>query len=260
MNSGGGNSHKMWEKFYQINYWKFGFTTSLYDLLTPQAYRESARRCVQSIPFKKGQVLLDVGCGSGLLIESLQDQLDFGLRYLGTDIQFPGLRRALGKVPKENEVQALLFNSDLTQPLPIKKESVEVIVAHFSLYTIVDAEIRKKILSNLKEILKPRGLMVIVNPSREYDAKRIIRESAEEVKAQRGILAAWFERWLLYPFTYHLGLKFIERQLKQEQWQAFSLEELCEEIESVGLPVVHTESLYAGGAHLVTGRRTSETS
>ncbi|MDA0692075.1 MAG: methyltransferase domain-containing protein [Nitrospinae bacterium] len=250
----------MWGKFYQLNYWRLGFKTSLYDLLTPQAYRESARRCIQSIPIQKGQVLLDVGCGSGLLIEYLQDQLEFGVRYLGTDIQFPGLKRAMGKTPQGKELQTLFFNSDLTQPLPIKKESIDIIVAHFSLYTIIDVEIRKRILSNLKEILRPRGLMVIVNPSRQYDAKRIIRESAEEVRAQRGVWAAWTKRWLVYPFTYYLGLKFIERQLKQDKWQAFSLEELCEEIESVGLPVVHTESLYAGGAHLVTGRRPSETS
>jgi len=247
----------MWAKLYQMNYWRLGFKTSLYDLLTPQAYRESAHRCVQSIPIKKGQVLLEAGCGTGLLIEYLQDQLEFGLRYLGTDVQFPGLKRAVNKTPKGKEAQALLFNSDLTQPLPIKKESVNVIVAHFSLYTISDTETRKRVLSNLKETLKPRGLMVIVNPSRQYDAKHIIRESAEQVKEQRGILAAWAERWLLYPFTYTLGLKFIERQLKLEKWRAFSLEELCQEVEEQGMAVVHTESLYAGSAHLVTGRRPS---
>lgn len=250
----------MWAKLYQMNYWRLGFKTSLYDLLTPQAYRESARRCIQSLPIKKGQVLLDVGCGSGLLIEYLQDQLEFGLRYMGTDIQFPGLTRALAKIPKGIEVQELLFQSDLTQPLPIKKESVDVIAAHFSLYTIADTETRKRVLSNLKALLKPRGLMVIVNPSRQYDAKRIIRESAEQVKEQRGVLSAWVQRWFFYPFTYYLGLKFIERQLKLEKWQAFSLEELCQEVEGQGMTVVHTESLYAGSAHLVTGRRPSEIS
>lgn len=240
-----------------MNYWRLGFKTKLYDLLTPEAYRESARRCVQSLPIKKGQVLLDVGCGSGLLIANLQDQLEFGLRYLGTDIQFPGLKCAQGKTPKGNEVHALLFNGDLTQPLPIKKESIDVVVAHFSLYTIANAEVRKSVLANLRETLKPRGLMVVVNPSREYDAKRIIRESADEIKAQRGVLVAWIERWLVYPFTYYLGLKFIERQLKLEKLQAFSLEELCQEVEGQGMTVVHTESVYAGSAHLVTGRRSS---
>jgi ubiquinone/menaquinone biosynthesis C-methylase UbiE len=250
----------MWAKFYKMNYWRYGFKTSLYDLLTPQAYRDSARRCVESVPVKKGQVLLDAGCGSGLLLEYLPDRMEFGLRYLATDVQFAGLKRALAKTPKGKEVHALFFNSDLTQPLPIQKESVDVVVAHFSLYTISDAKIRKRVLSNLKELLKPRGLMVIVNPSRQYDAKRIIRESVEEVRAQRGIWAAWGERWLLYPFTYYLGLKFIERQLKLEKWQGFDLEELCEEIESQGLPVVHTESLYAGSAYLVTGRRPVDSS
>ena len=250
----------MWTNFYQINYWRLGFKTRLYDLLTPRAYKESARRCIQSIPIKKGQVLLDAGCGSGLLIEHLQHQLEFGLRYLGTDIQFPGLKRAVGKAPKENNAGLLIFNSDLTQPLAIRKESVDIVVAHFSLYTLADAKIRNKVLLNLRETLKPRGLMVIVNPSRQYNARRIIPESVEVAKIERGIFFAWAERLFLYPFTYWLGLQFIERQLKLEKWQAFSLEELCEEMESAGVPVVHTESLYAGSAHLVTGRRPATTS
>lgn len=243
-----------------MNYWRLGFKTRLYDLLTPEAYRESAHRCIQSIPIKKGQVLLDAGCGSGLLIEYLQDQLEFGLRYLGTDILVPGLKRALGKVPEGNEGCPLIFNSDLTRPLPIRKESIDIIVAHFSLYTIEDAGTRRTVLLQLMEILKPRGLMVIVNPSTQYDARRIIRESVALVYEQKGILNAWIKKWFLYPFTYYLGLNFIERQLKMEKWRAFSLEELCEEMESAGLSVVHTESLYAGSAHLVTARRPSATS
>ncbi|GJL80136.1 MAG: hypothetical protein NPINA01_31250 [Nitrospinaceae bacterium] len=247
----------VWEKFYQINYWRLGFQTRLYDLLTPQAYRESAHRCVQSIPVKKGQVLLDAGCGSGLLIEYLRDQLAFGLRYLGTDIQFPGVQRALGKVPTGDGVQCLFFNGDLTQPLPVKKESIDIVVAHFSLYTVADPESRKKIIFNLMETLRPRGLMVIVDPSKEYDGKRILRESVAALQEERGILAAWAKRLFVYPFTYYLGLKFIERQLKTGAWRSFSLDEMCKEMEQLGMTVVHTEPLYAGSAHLVTARRPS---
>ncbi len=243
----------MFDKFYRLNYWRLGFQSRLYDLLTPEAYRESARRCVQSVPVKKGQVLLDVGCGSGLLIEGMNDRLDFGLRYLGVDIQISGLIRAQNKAEKEGSVS--LFQADFTHPLPLKKESVDIIAAHFSLYTIADRERRKKILSGLVELLKPRGLMVIVNPSREYSAKKIIRESVGLVRERNGAFSAWVKKLFLYPLTTCLGLKFIEKQLKADQWHAFSFNELCEEMESAGLVVVHSEPVYAGCAHLVTGRK-----
>jgi ubiquinone/menaquinone biosynthesis C-methylase UbiE len=245
----------MFDKFYQVNYWKLGFQSKLYDLLTPEAYRESARRAVQSVPVKKGQVLLDVGCGSGLLIDCMQDQLAFGLRYLGTDILLPGLTQARHKAENENGWSASLFQADFTQPLPIKKESVDIIAAHFSLYTIQDRESRKKVLSGLMETLKPRGLMVIVNPSQEYSAGKIIQESVQWARERNGILSAWARAMLLYPLTYLLGLKFIEKQLKADHWHAFSFKELCDEMEEAGLSVVHSELVYAGSAHLVTGRK-----
>jgi len=249
----------MFKKFYKLNYWKLGFISKLYDLLTPEAYRESARRCVQSVPVKKGQLILDVGCGSGLLIECMKDQLAFGLRYLGVDIQLPGLNRAHDKAAMGNEWSASFLQADFTQSLPIKNESVDIIAAHFSLYTIADRESRKKVLSGLTETLKPRGLMVIVNPSREYSASKIIRESVQQVREQNGNLSAWAKKFFLYPLTHCLGLKFIERQLKADQWHAFGFEELCAEMEESGLSVVHSELVYAGCAHLVTGRKTSAT-
>jgi len=243
----------MFDKFYRLNYWRLGFQSRLYDLLTPEAYRESARRCAGSVPVKKGQVLLDVGCGSGLLIDYMKDQLGFGLSYIGADIQLSGLMRAKKKVPKAGGVT--LLQADFTRSLPLKKESVEIIAAHFSLYTITDRVNRKKVLSTLVEILKPRGLMVIVNPSREYSAKKIIHESVRLLREQKGGLSAWAHKIFLHPLTNCLGLKFVERQLKTDQWHAFSFKELCEEMESAGLTVVHSETVYADCAHLVTGRK-----
>ena len=244
----------MFGNYYQLNYWRLGFQSKLYDLLTPEAYKESARRSILSVPVKKRQVLLDVGCGSGLLIGCMEDQLEFGLRYIGVDILFPGLVRARGKANKGCEWSASLLQADFTNPLPIKKESVDIIMAHFSLYTIADREIRKNVLSGLMNTLKPGGLMVVVNPSREYSASKIIRESVQLEREQNGIFSAWAKRIFLYPLTYCLGLKFIEKQLKTEQWHAFSFEELCAEMEEAGLSVVHSEPVYAGCAHLVTGR------
>jgi len=247
-------------KFYHKNYWRFGFKSRLYDLLTPEAYIDSARRAVRCVPQNPGSVWLDAGCGAGLLLQCLMEQAKPGLRYVGTDILLSGLKSARRKADarRSGEIQNPRFIQwNMTQPLPFRTGSFDVIVAHFSIYTIPDPERRRQAIRNLAAALKPEGWLVLVNPSREYDAKRIIQESLAEVRNRQGTLAALVRKLALYPLTLHLGLKFIEQQLKLGHWHAFSREESCAEMEKAGLVVKHTESVYAASGHLVAARRLS---
>ena len=67
-------------------YWEIGFKTRLYDWLSPEAYIESLQRVADLIRLEEGEWVLDVGCGSGLLLPFLANRLTRGERYLGMDI------------------------------------------------------------------------------------------------------------------------------------------------------------------------------
>ncbi len=243
-------------KFYQKNYWRFGFKSRLYDLLTPEAYIDSVRRSIACVPEKEGRLWFDAGCGSGLLLEVLQGRGQPGLRYLGADLLFPGLQSARTKASGRNGIaQPGFIQWNMTEPLPVKAASVDVVVAHFSIYTIPESGGRRQAVRHLAEALKSGGWLVLVNPSKEYDAEQIILHSIQQVRDRQGYFAAWVKKWIFYPFTLHLGLKFIESQLKQNQWHAYTLEELCEEAKHAGLVVQHTELVYAGSGHLVAARK-----
>ncbi|PIQ96720.1 MAG: hypothetical protein COV67_07975 [Nitrospinae bacterium CG11_big_fil_rev_8_21_14_0_20_56_8] len=235
------------------NYWRFGFRSRLYDLLTPESYIQSLESCLDCLsPLQNGRVWLDAGCGSGMLIDRLHETLARGGFLVATDLLFSGLRlsRAKAKYFKlENRV--LCFQSNLTEPLPIKPGSIDAVIAHFSLYTLPEREQRISALQHVHSVLRTGGELVLVNPSLDYNAARIIQDSLRQVQFRCGAPSMWWKRYIYYPLTYWFGLRFIERQLRRGNWKAFTIDEMCQEVEDGGFTVKHTESVYSLSAILV---------
>ena len=67
-----------------------------------------------------------------------------------------------------------------------------------------------------------------------------------------GTFISLVEKWFLYPFTYHFGLKFIESQLNNGIWSAVDSTKFCEEIRANGYTVNSVEKVYADSAILIT--------
>jgi ubiquinone/menaquinone biosynthesis C-methylase UbiE len=242
-------------KFHSRNYWMVGFQSSLYDRLSPESYFESMRRVVAALPDGKSLNLLDAGCGSGLLLHFLAKRIREGMLYTGLDILKAGVGQAMLRAKRlgiANRVSC--FQSDLTSSFPLKGQEFDVVVGHFSLYTLASSEKRQKALAILKAVMKPDGLLILVNPSVDYDADSIIEESIRLVRDRHGLMASLIKRCLIYPFTKAVGLRFIQKQLRSGEWKAYRREELTEEMERAGFVVQTIEEVYAGSAFLAIGR------
>ena len=239
--------------FYRTNYWSVGFQSKLYDRLSPESYFESMRRMVDYIPDEKSLSLLDAGCGSGLLLKFLAGRIREGMSYTGIDLLSTGVAQALLRAKElgiSNRVSC--FQSDFTSPLVRKK--FDVIVGHFSLYTISSSVKRQEGLANLKTLMKPEGLLILVNPSLSYNADSIIQESIRLVRNRYGSIESLIREIMIYPFTKAIGLRFIQKQLREREWKAYTPDEFCHEMKEAGFAVQHIEEVYAGSAFLVTGR------
>ena len=84
--------------------------------------------------------------------------------------------------------QVSCFQYDLTSPLI--EDKFDVIVAHFSIYTISSREQRLKGLLSLKALMKPQGFLILVNPSIKYDRDLIVKG----LYSAFGVLAPYLER------------------------------------------------------------------
>ena len=191
-------------------YWQTGFKTRLYDWLTPECYFETMRQTVAMIPDKVGQKIWDVGCGSGLLLRFFKESLNRDMVYYGSDLLFAGLKQVNIRA-KELKLSGQIncFQNDVTEASPFKENSIDIVIAHFSIYTIPDSEKRYQALKNMCLALKPNGILLVICPSKNYDAGKIIEESIELVRVKRGYFAAMIKRIFLYPLTKYLGLNFI---------------------------------------------------
>ena len=234
-------------KFYSKNYWSVGFQSRLYDRLSPESYFESMRRVVAFLPEGKSVTLLDAGCGSGLLLRFLAARIREGLIYTGTDLLKSGVDRTLLRA-QELGIAVSCFQSDLTSPLPVDGKKFDVVGGHFSLYTLQSSELRQLALKNLKAVMKVEGVLILANPSVDYDADAIIEQSIRLVRERLGFLASLIKQYLVYPFTKAIGLRFIQKQLRSGKWQAYTREEFSLEVERAGFTVQHIEEVYAGSA------------
>jgi ubiquinone/menaquinone biosynthesis C-methylase UbiE len=150
--------------------------------------------------------------------------------------------------------QVSCFKSNLTASFPMIGEKFDVVVGHFSLYTLVSNEKRQEALAHLKSVMETGGMLILVNPSVDYNVDSIIEDSIKLVRGRRGFLSSLIKQVLIYPFTKFIGLRFIQKQLGAGEWKAYKREEFSKEIKRAGFVIQHIEQVYAGSAYLVAAR------
>ena len=242
--------------WYEKNYWRTGFKSRLYDQLTPESYFESMRQAVSMLPEKRDLKIWDAGCGSGLLLVFLEEAFKKGCIYYGTDLLSAGLDRVKERARELGILDRVTcFQSDLTESPSLKENSIDIVITHFSIYTILANDKRQEALKNMYHVLKPGGLFIASCPTKNYDADQIIKESCDLIRIKKGFWNSILKRLFIYPLTKRLGLNFIQYQLEAGKWIAYTLEDLAGELRQAGFEVRTLQSVYAGSAYLICGNK-----
>jgi len=118
----------------------------------------SKRKLLFLRALKKGQKILDVGCGNGLLIPGVMSK---GAVYTGSDISNKLIVIAKKRYKKEvKEKKARFVIADAVK-LPFKKNSFDMAVSFSVLHHIPSEVLRVKFLKEMKRVLKPGGTAVV---------------------------------------------------------------------------------------------------
>ncbi len=130
----------------------------------PELYRHLVSYVEKYLDKKsKSSVVLDLGCGPGLLLREMED-LIYISDMIGLDKDFKMLEMAKEKSKKPVFIQGFSDN------IPLKDDSCDVIVSRFSL-TYWNNPLR--CFSEIKRVLKPGGFFVLEALNRDFSSWKL---------------------------------------------------------------------------------------
>ncbi len=202
--------------------------------------------------------ILDVGCGSGLVLEHLmREQLLFE-EYFGVDPSAAGIQLLQARAVRWKQLNSVR-TAELTAQEITKSDQGEfdLIFSHFSLYLIPEKVERAKALDNIRNCLTPGGRLYLGLPMDNYSAKDICIECfrSELVDEDFPFPLRLLRAALLVPYQFRNVVKPIEEKVKGGVFVGFTESGVEEEVRAAGLQVLEIRRAYGGcGVHVVAIR------
>jgi ubiquinone/menaquinone biosynthesis C-methylase UbiE len=159
---------------FQSDGWLSDHSAALYDTQVEVLFTGAAdvmrRRALKAIAEwmagrnQRGLRGLDVGCGTGRLLAFLHGAWP-GLRLVGLDLSPPYLAEARRLIGRTARVKLM---EGAAERLPFDDASLDLVVSSFLLHEL-PAEVRAQVFSEMARVLRPDGLVVIVDSLQKGD-------------------------------------------------------------------------------------------
>ncbi|HZV35929.1 MAG TPA: class I SAM-dependent methyltransferase [Verrucomicrobiae bacterium] len=139
-------------------------------------------KLLASIPWRGDEIVLDVGCGHGLMLIGAAKRLRTG-KAIGVDLwqkedQAGNSREATWRnVEIENVADRVELRDGDARKLPFADNSFDVILSSWALHNIYDAAGRETAIREIIRVLKPGGRVRIVDIRHAKEYARVLRDS-----------------------------------------------------------------------------------
>lgn len=145
---------------------KYNSTYKGYDRLYGEEQREKYREIMAEIGSVKNKVIVDIGCGTGLMERKLKKS-----RFtVGLDISIKMLRKAVKKF--RSKLNYSWINAD-AENMPIKDNSIDLALMITVIQNIPNKD---KLIREIERILKNKGTVIITYPKSHYTLEKALKE------------------------------------------------------------------------------------
>jgi SAM-dependent methyltransferase len=132
---------------------ELGFLAMLESRGRSAGYLSVVRHVMDAVHLKPGEVVLEVGCGSGVLDRWLARYTTQANRIIGVDVNRYLLREATALATQEGLADVIAFQEGDAQALPFPHNHVDVALS----FTVLEEGNADRMLSELVRVVKPGG-------------------------------------------------------------------------------------------------------
>ncbi|WP_246998402.1 class I SAM-dependent methyltransferase [Halosolutus gelatinilyticus] len=132
-----------------------------YDVLVDPFQGRLRRRGIDRLGVSPGDRVLDVGCGTGRGVATLQNAVGSDGQVVGIDVAEQMCRLTRDRLDDEDP-SAVVCGDALT--LPFDTDSFDVVLASFTL-ELFEGDHRTTVLDEIRRVLIPRGRICVISPS-----------------------------------------------------------------------------------------------
>lgn len=168
---------------------ELGFLAMLESRGHSSGYLSVVKQIIDALQLKSGELVLEVGCGSGVLDRWLTKSTTRTNPIIGVDVNRYLLREATALARKEGVEDVITFQSGDAEALPFRENQVDVAFS----FTVLEEGNADRMLTELVRVTKPGGRIAVM--VRALDIPWVINvplpdELKRKVQIPHGFVAA----------------------------------------------------------------------
>jgi SAM-dependent methyltransferase len=136
---------------------ELGFLAMLESRGASAGYLSVVRRMIDAVELRPGEVVMEAGCGSGVLARWLARYTSQANRIIGVDVNRYLLREANALAMQEDLAEIVTFQEGNAEALPFPENHVDVALS----FTVLEEGDADRMLAELVRVTKPGGRVAV---------------------------------------------------------------------------------------------------